>query len=148
MPLTIPRAPRLLVPLTLGVGMITFLWFSPDETGWAVIPLGVAISVLIAAHGLFRLSGRTFPMRLWVPAWVAVGGAVGAGAALATAALMLLKTGLHNHIFPDYPLTVIFGILARLPAWSAAGGLVGLAAALALPVRIAAFHSPPGAIRP
>lgn len=142
MPLTLPPPPRFLATLTLGFGIVVFLWFSPDESGWLVIALGVGISALIAAHALFRLGGQTVTMRWWFPGCVMLGGLVGAGAALATAALMLLKTGLHAHIFPDYPLVVILGILSRLPAWSAAGGLGGLAVAVMLPVVIPVQAAP------
>jgi hypothetical protein len=94
-----------------------------EDTGWWVIGFGVAIALLAGLHGLTRLKARRFPLRL---PWAALaGGLIGAGSALATAGLMLLKTGLHNHVFPDFPLAVILGILERLPAWSAAGALCG-----------------------
>jgi hypothetical protein len=131
----IPPYPRRLTLITILYGMVTFVWLSPDDEGWFVIGLGVGLACLAAAHGVhgvLRLSGQTLPAWLWLPGWALLGGGVGAGSALATAALMLLKTGLHNHVYPDYPLLVILGILARAPAWGLAGALVGVAAALVL----------------
>jgi hypothetical protein len=55
------------------------------------------------------------------------GGAIGGGGAVTAAAAMLLKNGLHGHIFPDYPFGVIAEMLLRAPVWMAAGALTALA---------------------
>ncbi|PJF26317.1 MAG: hypothetical protein CUN53_08335, partial [Phototrophicales bacterium] len=44
-----------------------------------------------------------------------------------TSALMLLKNGLHGHVFPDYPFGVIAEMLLRAPVWIGAGALTALA---------------------
>jgi presenilin-like A22 family membrane protease len=40
---------------------------------------------------------------------------------------MLIKNGLHAHLFPDYPFGLIASVIARAPAWALAGSLAGLA---------------------
>ena len=65
----------------------------------------------------------------------AIGAGVGAGTALITALLMIWKTGMHAHPFPDYPTGLILDILRRAPMWALAGILVGVALALLKPKR-------------
>jgi hypothetical protein len=118
--------------LTFAYGVIVFLWLTPDETGWLVIPLGVSGMIILTLHAAARWNHQlaSLPQRL---RFCLLGGVIGAGSTLATAGLMLFKNGLHNHIYPDYPLLVIVGILQRLPAWALAGTLIGLALALLFP---------------
>lgn len=59
------------------------------------------------------------------------GAATGLLAALAAAALMILKTGMHSHAFPDYPPDQILAVLERAPLWTLAGMLAGTGLALA-----------------
>ncbi len=47
------------------------------------------------------------------------------------AALMLIKNGLHAHLFPDYPFGMIAEILTRAPVWALAGIFAGVGALLA-----------------
>ncbi|MBX3081092.1 MAG: hypothetical protein KF716_05620 [Anaerolineae bacterium] len=134
--MSIPPYPRRLTLITVLFGIIVFVWLSPDEQGWLVIPLGIGMAALVAAHAVFRLGSRLgrrpIPVRWWRLGVVALGALIGAGSTLTTALLMLFKSGLHQHVFPDYPLIVILGILERAPAWSLAGALIGLAAVLIL----------------
>ena len=130
--LTIPRHPRWLSTVTLLYGIFTFVWMGAEDSVWLVTVLGLGLALLCAAHGVFRLKGHTFPLRLWIPATVGLGAAVGAGTALATMLFMVMKTSLHNHIYPDYSFPLISGIAGRLLTWTAAGALVGLALALVL----------------
>lgn len=125
--LTIPPRPRRLALLTLLFGMILFVWMSVEDSVWLVSLFGWGLSLLIAAHSLFRFAGRTFPARTWQSAVVIGGALVGAGASLATMLLMVIKTAWHAHVYPDYSFPLIAGIAARLPAWALAGMLVGLA---------------------
>jgi len=125
--LTIPPRPRRLVLITALYGMILFVWMSAEDSVWLVSLFGLGLSLLIAAHSLFRLAGRTFPARTWMPGAVIGGALVGAGASLATVLLMVIKTAWHAHIYPDYSFPLIAGIAERLPAWGLAGALVGLA---------------------
>ena len=130
--LTVPPRPRWLPTVTILYGVFTFVWMGAEDSVWLVTVLGFGLALLCAAHGVFRLKGRTFQRRSWFPAIVALGAAIGAGTALATMLFMVMKTSLHNHIYPDYPFPLISGIAARLLTWTAAGALVGLAVALLL----------------
>jgi hypothetical protein len=128
---TVPPYPKLLSLLTLLFGAFVFVWLGTEEDSvWLVSLLGLGISLLATTHGLFRLSGRTFAARVWIVAAIALGALLGASAVAATILLMIMKTSMHSHIFPDYPFLLISGIFERLPAWTAAGALFGLAGAL------------------
>ncbi|MBX3062793.1 MAG: hypothetical protein KF726_07450 [Anaerolineae bacterium] len=116
--------------VTIIYGVITFFWLSPDEAGWLVIPLGIGGAVLVTLH--LAKYVRKIALASWLQ-WTLFGAISGALATVVTAALMFFKTALHNHIYPDYPLIVILGMLARAPAWALAGALIGLALALVLP---------------
>jgi hypothetical protein len=119
--------------VTLLFGAFVFVWLGTEEDSVALVSLlGLGIAMLATIHGLFRLSGRTFTARVWIVAAVALGALIGAGAIAGTILLMIMKTSMHSHIFPDYPFPLISGIFERLPAWAAAGALVGLAAALVI----------------
>lgn len=135
-PLHIPPYPKRLSLLTLLFGIIVFLWLTPEDSVWFVSVLGVVLSLILAAHGIFKwVAGRTFPARIWFPAAVALGAVVGAGAVLMTMLLMLMKTSVHNHLYPDYSIGVMDGILQRIMPWTLAGALAGLAGALFLSAR-------------
>jgi len=125
--LTIPPYPKYLSLVTLLFGISLFFWMSTEDSVWLVSLFGLGLSVLLAAHGVFRLKGKTFRMRVWIPLAVGLGALVGAGTAVGTVLLMVIKTAWHNHVFPDYPFPLIAGIVERLPAWTVAGALVGLA---------------------
>lgn len=104
-------------------GLAVLIWMSVEDT--SVVPpvaLGLSISLLVAAFQ-FR-KNKTLHWGLLVTALF--GAAVGLGTAFAAALLMLLKTGWHGHIVPDYPLGMLLDVLRRAPAWAAAGGLAGL----------------------
>lgn len=110
------RRPRWLAPLTLGYGLLVFLWLTPEQDSvWLVALLGLAGAFVTASH----LSVR---FRLMLPLW---GAFVGTGGALAAAGLMFLKTALHAHPFPDFPTLLMLAIIERAPAWGLAGALAG-----------------------
>jgi len=136
--LHLPPYPRRLTLITVWFGVAVFLWLSPDEQGWLVIALGVGMAIIAATHAVFRLGARwqdrAISVRRAQIGLVALGALIGAGSAITTASLMLFKSVLHSHIFPDYPAIVVLGILQRLPLWSIAGALIGLALALLLRV--------------
>lgn len=98
------------------------IWMSIEDT--SVLPpvaLSLIISLLIAAFQLKKresLCASLLTMTL-------IGASVGLGTAFVAALLMLVKTGWHAHIFPDYPLGMILDMLRRAPAWVVAGGLIG-----------------------
>ncbi len=135
-PLLIPAYPRRLSLITLVYGIGVFLWLSPEDSVWLVALLGTGLSLILTAHAVFKLgSGRRLRARVWFPGAVALGAIVGMGAALMTMLLMLMKTAVHNHLYPDYSFGVMAGIFQRVGAWAVAGALVGLAGALLLSIR-------------
>ncbi len=127
---TIPPHPRWLSLVTLLYGILLFLWLTPENGVWLAAGLGLGLSVLVAAHGAFRLAGRTFSAPHWLAGAVLLGVMVGGGGVIGTVLLMFLKSSLHNHVYPDYPLPMLLAMLERMPAWALAGALVGLAAGL------------------
>ncbi len=128
--ITIPRYPKRLTLITILYGMFTFVWLSAEDSIWLVSLLGLILALLLVVHGIYRLQGRRLSPRLWIPGLVTSGAVTGAGAALCTALIMIMKTSLHGHLYPDYPFPLIAGIIARLPVWTLAGALVGMALAL------------------
>jgi hypothetical protein len=116
----------------VGYGLLVFLWLSPEDNHvWPVALLGAGLAVV--AGGVFaanRFGGRWIPARWILPGAALAGLVAGAGGALAAAGLMLLKSGLHSHLFPDYPLPMILAMLERAPAWGLAGLLASAALAL------------------
>jgi hypothetical protein len=129
--LFISHAPRRLRGVTLGYGVILFLWLTPEDSIWLAAALGAGLSLLASVHLLFRLvGGRTLSARQWFAGMVGLSALCGAGTAPAAALLMLVKVAAHSHAYPDYPVGVFAGIFQRLPLWTAAGALAGLALAL------------------
>jgi hypothetical protein len=134
-----PRIPRWLSPLTLAYGVILFLWLTPEDSIWLASALGAIGALIGGLHVLYRrprwvqplLRGLDDPRpRAALIRAVLFGAGVGLSAAPMTALIMLVKTSLHSHLFPDYPLGVVLGVLSRAPAWAAAGALIGFACAL------------------
>lgn len=82
------------------------------------------------AHAALR-RGRTFAARAALLGAALAGAAFGLAASLAVAALMLIKDGLHSHLFPDYPFGMIVDILMRAPLWALAGIFAGVGLLLA-----------------
>ncbi len=97
---------------------------------------GVALTLIAAAVWITgKYGGRTLVARDALIGALLIGAVVGAGSAIATAALMLLKVGLHAHVFPDYPFGMILDMLWRAPIWALAGSLAAFGVALALLAR-------------
>jgi hypothetical protein len=127
----LPIRSRRLRWLTLGYGLVVFLWISPEDnrvTPVAVLGLGLsALLVILAITG--KAGGRQIPARYVIPGGVVLGAIMGVGAAITTTGLMLIKNGLHAHLFLDYPPGLMLAILERAPGWGVAGGLIGLSLA-------------------
>jgi len=124
----IPLRPKWLSPLTLLIGLVTFVWFTPESQTalWPTL-LGVAGSGALVANRVYAAAGRSVRR---IVAWPLIGAGWGAGGALAAAALMFLKTAIHAHLLPEFPPEMMLAMLARLPSWAAAGALIGAGAAL------------------
>jgi hypothetical protein len=131
--LTIPRRSSGLRLIALGSGGIVFLWTSLEDTNVLPVTLlggGLAL-ILLVLWVTGRFGGKTFAGRTAVMAAALIGAAWGLSAALAVALLMLVKNGLHGHLFPDYPFGMIAEILGRAPLWALAGIFAGIGALLA-----------------
>ncbi|MCB9457672.1 MAG: hypothetical protein H6671_16935 [Anaerolineaceae bacterium] len=129
------RLPALTLRLRLGAisyGLLVFLWLSPEDNHvWPVAVLGAGLALMVGGLAVIsRFGGRVIPRRWLLLSGALAGLVVGAGGAVAAAGLMLVKTALHSHIYPDYPLPLILAMLERAPAWGLAGLLVGGALAL------------------
>lgn len=119
----LPRRERRI--LTFAGGAALFLWLSVEDN--TVLPAALAgVSVSVVGFILWldrRLSGATARFRLIVLASPFVGAGMGVGGAALTAALMLVKNGMHGHIFPDYPFGIMRDMLSRAPGWAVVGAL-------------------------
>lgn len=115
--------------IALGYGLALFIWLQVEDNSPLPVALfGSGLSILLT---LDRLS-RTVPPRYRLAGSAALGAIAGLGATLATVALMVLKTGMHSHVFPDYPPGQMLELLQRAPVWTVAGALAGLGVALAM----------------
>ncbi len=115
--------------IALGYGLALFIWLQvEDNTPVAVAIFGIGLATLLT---LDRLA-RYVPPRLWLAGAAILGAIAGLGGVLATVALMLLKTGMHSHLFPDYPPGQMLEMLQRAPVWTLAGALAGLGVGLAV----------------
>lgn len=109
-------------------GLAIFMWLRVEDNhtlpaalvGWG-IALVVGLDWSIQTFGLGRRSHIT-----WTIIAGAVGLGIGIGAALASAGMMLVKNGLHGHLFPDFPFGVVAAMLSNAPAWGGAGLLAGI----------------------
>jgi hypothetical protein len=130
LPQSNPRRTRLLV---LGYGIAVFFWLRLEDN--TIVPAALA-GLGLSLVGAFlwitnNLGGKTLRLRFVLPGAALLGTICGLGASAATAGLMLLKNGMHAHVFPDFPFGVIVEILQLAPLWALAGGLIGFGLALA-----------------
>ena len=103
------------------------LWTSLEDN--SVLPvalIGGGLALISAALWITRrYGGRSLHGRGALIAAALSGAAVGGGSALATAALMLIKDGLHSHLYPDYAFGLIAEMVIRAPLWSTSGRVRG-----------------------
>ena len=119
--------------LVLASGGAALLWTSlEDNHVLPVVLLGAALALALMLRWITRRwGGSIFAGRAALLGAAGAGALTGVSAALATTALMLLKDGLHAHLFPDYPFGMIIDILARAPLWALAGALAAVGLLLA-----------------
>ncbi len=132
--LLIPTLSRRAIRLaSLAYGGIVFLWLRiEDDAIWPAAAFGAAAAVIAALAWASRTFGGQHLPGHYVAAGLALLGALSGLATAAIAALlMLLKNGLHAHLFPDFPFGVIVAVLQLSPVWALAGGLAGFGLALA-----------------
>ncbi len=130
---TIPAYDARLRLIALIYGGLLLLWTSLEDN--SVLPvalLGGGLALISVTLWITRRhGGRSFSERGALIAAALSGAAVGAGSALATAALMLIKDGLHSHLFPDYAFGLIAEMVVRAPLWGVAGAFAGMGLLLA-----------------
>ncbi|MBC8097987.1 MAG: hypothetical protein H7Y11_00965 [Armatimonadetes bacterium] len=132
--MALPAYPAALRWLMILCGIAIFIWLSPEDNSvLPVVLLSAVVTAVSMTHGVLRRwGGQTIAARYsWVllPLWGAV---LGGGTSLLTAVLMVLKDARHAHLYPDYPLTLITGMLARAPIWAVAGALAAFGVRLVL----------------
>lgn len=113
--------------IIIGYGITLFFWLSAEDNGWIVAALGAILGLLMTV----RIATQWEQCRaaFWFyPLFGALAGALGMAGTLL---LMLIKTSIHGHLYPDYPFLLMVAFATRLPAWIAAGALLGTAVALA-----------------
>jgi len=114
----------------LGGGAVVLLWLRVEDSHLLpVVLLGWVIAAILAASWTLKLAAsfqwETPPPTLSLALGALGGAATGLGAALITPLLMLLKNGLHAHLFPDFPFGVLMGVLVLAPVWLVCGLLIG-----------------------
>lgn len=104
-----------------GVGILVWSGFE-DNDATAVAALGLLTAT---AMTMLLLGSRQSRDHSVVGAATLAGSLTGASASVITAGLMLFKDVRHAHPFPDFPPSMILGMLERLPHWTLAGALAG-----------------------
>ncbi len=119
--------------MALVYGALLLLWSSlEDNSVVPVVLLGSGLALLIVTlTTIRRFGGRTFAPQATLLGAALLGALTGLLAALASAALMLVKDGLHSDLYPDYPFGLIVDTLARAPLWALAGIFAGIGVLLA-----------------
>lgn len=125
--------PRLIRLTALISGAALFMWLSVEDNTIAPAVIAGLVLSLVTAYAWINnnLGGKTLSLRSVISGAALLGAVIGLGTAAAASGLMLLKNGMHSHVFPDYPFGVIVEILQRAPLWALAGGLAGFGLALA-----------------
>jgi hypothetical protein len=111
------------------LGALTLLWLPLEETGVRnpqalALAAGVLVGVSLWVRRLQAASGSH-----WLRS-VGIGGLAGLVTAPLAVFLMIFKSGLHSHGFPEYSTSQILDVLGRTPLWTAAGSVAGLLAGL------------------
>lgn len=136
-PFVFPRRHRRAPFVAVGYGAGIFVWLSlEDQHVLPVTLISAGAALLIAYFTLTRRYGgmSVAPRDLLIGAAL-IGAGIGAGTALVAALLMVWKTGMHAHPFPDYPPALILDLLRRAPTWALAGACAACALALLTFVR-------------
>ena len=114
-----------------AAGAVWLVWLGYEDQGPGT-PVGMA-AVLAAAWGLGAILGgreRVGENRRPTARFLLIGLASGAAVGPLAAFLMLIKTSIHSHPFPDFAPADLSAAIGRTPIWAGVGLLAGAAAAL------------------
>lgn len=128
------RPVRVLRWVTLVWGAAILVWLSLEDSSpvpAAILAAGVSL-LLISTQMLRWKKLNTVNAGYIFPIAALFGALSGASAAITTALLMLLKTGMHAHGVPDYAFAQMLGMIERAPVWALAGALLAIGVALAV----------------
>jgi len=123
-----PRSPRGLRIAWILLGAAVLVWLSFEDQSVRPVLFFAALICGLAAYSLalrWRLTTR--PRSYALPI---LGAAAGLAVVPAALFLMVLKSGLHSHLTPDFTPDQIAWVVTRAPAWGMAGLLAGCAAFL------------------
>jgi hypothetical protein len=119
---------RIMRACLLATGALVFLWLRIEEASALLAMLGgwgVTLAVVIW-YGWKALSERSLTVRQWMPIAALTGAVTGLAAAIVSVLLMLLKNGLHAHLFPDFPFEMMRAVLGFIPWWMMGACLVAV----------------------
>jgi hypothetical protein len=117
--------------LSLLLGALVLFWLPIEDTSIrAPLLLAAAASTLLALHTYYRLrSGRS---RGAAGGTIVLAGLAGLAVGPLAVLLMVFKSGLHGHGFPDFSPAELLQVLQDTPRWTLAGLLIGALLAAAL----------------
>lgn len=131
---TVPSCRPIWRWLGLAWGVICLGWLGLEERNALFVTLlgATAAWLVITPPILSRFGGKlTAVTEIWGVVLL-YGAAIGFGAAINAALLMLFKAALHAHPVPEYSLAQILGTIERGPIWALAGALFALGALLSV----------------
>ena len=123
--------------LILGACILLWLPFEDTHTTWA-LGFGVAIAAWCAAFVMTKLWARLTaqhpqfrPLAL-LARFSLVGLLAGLAVSPLALFLMVFKTGLHGHGFPDFTFDQLLSVLRRTPVFGLSGLLLSLGIGIAM----------------
>ncbi len=124
-----PAPPRWLRTAALIIGLAVFIWLPiEDKSETSALALALAIGVWLGLRTLLPLSVKNCHC-IWIR-YPLLSATIGMAVPIFTALLMVFKSGLHGHGFPDYSMAQFQRIFQSIPILAGSGLLIGLAAAL------------------
>ncbi len=123
------RLPRSIRAAFFILGVLTMFWLPLVETGVRNPQALALLAGLLVGIAIWVRSSGT-PRGPQLLRSTGIGGLAGLLVAPLAVFLMIFKSGLHSHGFPDYSPEQIMSVLGRLPWWAAAGTAAGLLAGL------------------
>jgi hypothetical protein len=95
------------------------IWLPIEDTSTTyVIPLAIGVCAWLAVRAFLRIG-------LQLHYHILIGALAGLAVAPLAAFLMIFKSGLHAHGFPDFTLEQLWAVLLTSPYWGSAGLILG-----------------------